>query len=78
MLPIYRAVKAGLEGKSRLEMTLARPRDVGTGVGTLSHVLLHLLAPHSGALRISAYRDFHPIPTLLLIAFNHLSLSMVI
>ena len=38
-----------------------------------------LLAPQSGALRISAYRDFqsqsHPVP---LIAFEHLSLSMVI
>ena len=39
-----------------------------------------LLALQSGALRISAYRDFHPIPnpTLPLIAFKHLSLSMVI
>ena len=37
-----------------------------------------LLAPQSGALRINAYRDFHPIPTLPLIAFKHLSLSMVI
>ena len=34
-----------------------------------------LLAPQSGALRISAYRDSHPIP---LIAFEHLSLSIVI
>ena len=37
-----------------------------------------LLAPQSGAHRISAYRDFlpsHPIP---LIAFEHISLSMVI
>ena len=35
-----------------------------------------LLAPQSGALRISAYRDFHPIPNpiLPLIAFEHLSL----
>ena len=43
----------------------------------------HLLAPQSGALRISAYGDFqsHPIPTQPihpLIAFEHLSLSMVI
>ena len=42
-----------------------------------------LLAPQSGALRISAYGDFqsHPIPTQPihpLIAFEHLSLSMVI
>ena len=41
-----------------------------------------LLAPQSGALRISAYRDFHPIPIPShpnpLIAFEHLSLSMVI
>ena len=39
-----------------------------------------LLAPQSGALRISAYRDFHPIPNPIhpLIAFKHLSLSMVI
>ena len=39
-----------------------------------------LLAPQSGALRISAYRDFHPIPNpiLPLIAFEHLSLSIVI
>ena len=39
-----------------------------------------LLALQSGALRISAYRDFHPIPNpiLPLIAFEHLSLSMVI
>ena len=38
---------------------------------------ISLLAPQSGALRISAYRDFqsNPIP---LIAFEHLSLSMVI
>ena len=37
-----------------------------------------LLAPQSGALRISAYRDFQSHPTLPLIAFEHLSLSMVI
>ena len=41
-----------------------------------------LLAPQSGALRISAYRDFlpsHPNPNPIpLIAFEHLSLSMVI
>ena len=39
-----------------------------------------LLALQSGALRISAYRDFHPIPilSLPLKAFDHLSLSMVI
>merc|ERR1711911_47143 len=38
-----------------------------------------LLAPQSGALRISAYRDFHPSnPIHPLIAFEHLSLSMVI
>ena len=40
-----------------------------------------LLAPQSGALRINAYRDFLPIkshPILPLIAFEHLSLSMVI
>ena len=40
------------------------------------------LAPQSGALRINAYRDFlpsHPIPyPIPLIAFEHLSLSMVI
>ena len=36
------------------------------------------LAPQSGALRISAYRDFQSHPTLPLIAFEHLSLSMVI
>ena len=42
--------------------------------------LMPLLAPQSGALRISAYRDFHPIPNpiLPLIAFEHLSLSIVI
>ena len=34
------------------------------------------LAPQSGALRISAYRDF--LPSLPLKAFEHLSLSMVI
>ena len=34
-----------------------------------------LLAPQSGALRISTFRDFHPNP---LIAFEHLSLSIVI
>ena len=41
----------------------------------------YLLAPQSGALRISAYRDFHPIPSHPihpLIAFEHLSLSIVI
>ena len=41
-----------------------------------------LLAPQSGALRISAYRDFlpsHPThPILPLIAFEHLSLSVEI
>ena len=43
-----------------------------------------LLAPESGALRISAYRDFQSQsrsqsnPTHPLIAFGHLSLSMVI
>ena len=41
-----------------------------------------LLAPQSDAFRISAYRDFrpipNPIPSLPLIAFEHLSLSMVI
>ena len=42
-----------------------------------------LLAPQSGALRISGYRDFHPIPShthpiLPLIAFEHLSFSIVI
>ena len=43
-------------------------------------IMMTFLAPQSGALKISAYRDFlpsqsHPIP---LIAFEHLSLSMVI
>ena len=28
----------------------------------LPHYSIMLLAPQSGALRISAYRDFHPIP----------------
>ena len=42
-----------------------------------------LLAPQSGALRISAYRDFHPNPipsqsTYSFREFEHLSLSMVI
>ena len=38
-----------------------------------------LLAPQSGALIISAYRDFLPYPIPIpLIAFEHLSLSMVI
>ena len=36
------------------------------------------LAPQSGALWISAYRDFLPIPSNPHIAFEHLSLSMVI
>ena len=40
-----------------------------------------LLAPQSGALRINAYRDFHPIPSHPipnpLIAFEHLSLYTV-
>ena len=40
-------------------------------------ILSSLLAPQSGALRISAYRDFQPIPNPL-IAFEQLSLSMVI
>ena len=46
---------------------------VGRGGRVVS--IAYLLAPQSGALRISAYRDFHPIP---LIAFEHLSLSIVI
>ena len=40
-----------------------------------------LLAPQSGALRISAYRDFLPIPSIPsipLIAFEHSSLSTLI
>ena len=40
-----------------------------------------LLAPQSGALTIGAYRDFQPIPIPIpnpLIAFEHLSLSIVI
>merc|ERR1712055_961099 len=44
-------------------------------------LMTSLLAPQSGALRISAYRDFHPIPIPIpnpLIAFGHLSLSIVI
>ena len=44
-------------------------------------IMMTFLAPQSGALKISAYRDFlpsHPIPSLPLIAFEHLSLSMVI
>ena len=47
---------------------------------SLTSVSIHfrLLAPQSGALRISAYRDFHPYPTLPLIAFEHLSLSIQI
>ena len=36
------------------------------------------LAPQSGALRISAYGDFQSQPIHPLIAFEHLSLSMVI
>ena len=57
-----------------------RGRQVRVGLGELR--VVRLLAPQSGALRISAYRDFHPIPTQShpnpLIAFEHLSLSMVI
>ena len=44
-------------------------------------VKIYLLAPQSGALRITPLRDFHPIPIPYpshpLIAFEHLSLSMV-
>ena len=42
------------------------------------NAIMGLLAPQSGALRISAYGDFHPIPSHPLIAFEHLSLSIVI
>ena len=55
--------------------------------GVFNHVLPKpisnvLLAPQGGALRISVYRDFHSIQSQSqshpLIAFQHLSLSMVI
>ena len=45
------------------------------GHGLSFFILGQLLAPLSGALRISAYRDFQSNP---LIAFRHLSLSIVI
>ena len=58
-----------------------RAGTTGLVLGGHDSIHLHictLLAPQSGALRISAYRDFHPIPSIPLIAFEHLSLSMVI
>ena len=53
-----------------------------TGKGiALSDTQAFLLAPQSGALRISAFRDFHPIPSHPipnpLIAFEQLSLYTV-
>ena len=43
-------------------------------VSLVAILVWHFLAPQSGALKISAYRDFlpsHPIPSLPLIAFDH-------
>ena len=75
-LSARRARRTKSRGYSRPRQTMADQSILKSAVLPASP--MPLLAPQSGALRISAYRDFLPIPSIPLIAFEHLSLSMVI